>query len=122
MCRTGSMKSSASRTVWLCCATAKLVGAKAVKDTTPSELVNMIVGREVKDLYVRAKLNRGRETLRVSNLAADGAGPVSFTAYEGEVLGLVGLRGAGHEQVARALFGAEAFHWRRAACMASRST
>lgn len=85
----------------------QLVGAKSVRDTTPMELVNMIVGREVKDLYIRAKLNRGRETLRVSNLAAEGAGPVSFTAYEGEVLGLVGLRGAGHEQVARALFGAE---------------
>lgn len=85
----------------------RLVGAKPVKDTTPTELVNMIVGREVKDLYVRAKLKRGRETLRVSNLTAQGAGPVSFSAYEGEVLGLVGLRGAGHEQVARALFGAE---------------
>jgi ribose transport system ATP-binding protein len=85
----------------------QLVGAKPVKDTTPTELVNMIVGREVKDLYVRAKLNRGRETLRVSNLRAEGVGPVSFTAFEGEVLGLVGLRGAGHEQVARALFGAE---------------
>lgn len=84
-----------------------LVGAKAVKDTTPTALVNMIVGREVKDLYLRAKLNRGRETLRVSNFVAEGAGPVSFAAYEGEVLGLVGLRGAGHEQVARALFGAE---------------
>ena len=84
-----------------------LVGAKAVRDTTSSELVNMIVGREVKDLYIRAKLNRGRETLRVSNLVTDPAGPVSFTAHEGEVLGLVGLRGAGHEFVARALFGAE---------------
>ena len=84
-----------------------LVGAKPVMDTTPSELVNMIVGREVKDLYVRAKLNRGRETLSVSRLVTDTAGPVSFSAYEGEVLGLVGLRGAGHESVARALFGAE---------------
>ncbi len=83
-----------------------LVGAKPVKETTPAELVNMIVGREVKDLYVRATLNRGRETLRVEHLAADGAGPVSFSAYDGEVLGLVGLRGAGQEAVARALFGA----------------
>ena len=33
---------------------------------------------------------------------------VTFSAYEGEVLGLVGLRGAGQEAVARALFGAEA--------------
>ncbi len=85
----------------------KLVGAKAVKDTTPTELVNLIVGREVKDLYVRAKLARGRETLRVSSLATESAGPVTFSAFEGEVLGLVGLRGAGQEAVARALFGAE---------------
>ena len=86
----------------------RLVGAKTVSETSPSELVNMIVGREVKDLYVRAKLNRGRETLRVTELSTGSAGPVSFTANEGEVLGLVGLRGAGHESVARALFGAEA--------------
>ncbi len=83
-----------------------LVGAKAVRDTTPTELVNMIVGREVKDLYVRAQLNRGRETLRVTGLSTEAAGPVTFSAYEGEVLGLVGLRGAGQEAVARALFGA----------------
>ncbi len=85
----------------------KLVGAKTVKDTTPSELVNMIVGREVKDLYVRAVLKSGKETLRVSNLTTFGARPVSFSAHEGEVLGLVGLRGAGQEAIGRALFGAQ---------------
>jgi ribose transport system ATP-binding protein len=84
-----------------------LVGAKAVKETSPADLVSMIVGREVKDLYVRARLNRGRETLRVTKLETESAGPVSFSVYEGEVLGLVGLRGAGQEAVARALFGAE---------------
>ena len=85
----------------------KLVGAKAVKDTTPSELVNMIVGREVKDLYVRSAMKRGTETLRVENLATFGAGPISFSAHQGEVLGLVGLRGAGQEAIGRALFGAQ---------------
>jgi ribose transport system ATP-binding protein len=82
-----------------------LVGAKAVGDTTPTELVNMIVGREVKDLYIRAKVSKGRETLKVKHLKTSNAGPVSFTAYKGEVLGLVGLRGAGHESIGRALFG-----------------
>jgi ribose transport system ATP-binding protein len=85
----------------------KLVGVQAVKETTPSELVSMIVGREVKDLYVRADLKRGKETLRVNSLETFGAGPVSFAAHEGEVLGLVGLRGAGQEAVGRALFGAQ---------------
>lgn len=85
----------------------QLVGLREVKTTTPKELVNLIVGREVKDLYVRAKRAAGQETLRVSNLICEGAGPVSFAARDGEVLGLVGLRGAGQEAVGRALFGAE---------------
>ena len=84
-----------------------LVGASVVKDTTPAELVNMIVGREVKDLYVRAPLHRGPETLHVSNFSTFGAGPVNFSAHQGEVLGLVGLRGAGQEAIGRALFGAQ---------------
>ncbi len=86
----------------------RLVGVQAVKATTPMELVSMIVGREVKDLYVRATLKRGKETLSVTNIETFGAGPISFAAHEGEVLGLVGLRGAGQEAVGRALFGAQA--------------
>ncbi len=86
----------------------KVVGVQEVKATTPAELVSMIVGREVKDLYVRAKQKRGAETLRVAHLETFGAGPISFTAHKGEVLGLVGLRGAGQEAVGRALFGAQA--------------
>ncbi len=85
----------------------KLVGVQEVAKTTPAALVNMIVGREVKDLYLRSALKRGVETLKVSNLKTFGAGPISFNAHKGEVLGLVGLRGAGQEAVGRALFGAE---------------
>jgi ribose transport system ATP-binding protein len=86
----------------------QLVGTRNVKETTPSELVNLIVGREVKDLYVRAKRTDGAETLKVTNFETFGAGPVNFAAREGEVLGLVGLRGAGQEAIGRALFGAQA--------------
>jgi ribose transport system ATP-binding protein len=85
----------------------QLVGARNVKETSPAELVNLIVGREVKDLYVRAKRTEGHETLNVVNFETFGAGPVDFSAREGEVLGLVGLRGAGQEAVGRALFGAQ---------------
>jgi ribose transport system ATP-binding protein len=85
----------------------KLVGTRTVKETSPTDLVNLIVGREVKDLYVRADRKQGAETLQVSDLTTFGAGPVSFSAREGEVLGLVGLRGAGQEAIGRALFGAQ---------------
>ena len=85
----------------------QLVGERKVSETTPTELVNLIVGREVKDLYVRAKRTNGHETLKVTNFETFGAGPVNFSAREGEVLGLVGLRGAGQEAIGRALFGAQ---------------
>jgi ribose transport system ATP-binding protein len=85
----------------------QLVGERKVSETTPTELVNLIVGREVKDLYVRAKRTNGHETLKVIDFETFGAGPVNFSAREGEVLGLVGLRGAGQEAIGRALFGAQ---------------
>jgi ribose transport system ATP-binding protein len=85
----------------------QLAGVRIVKETTPTELVNLIVGREVKDLYVRAKRSQGAETLKVTNFETFGAGPVNFSATKGEVLGLVGLRGAGQEAIGRALFGAQ---------------
>jgi ribose transport system ATP-binding protein len=85
----------------------QLAGVRIVKETTPTELVNLIVGREVKDLYVRAKRSQGAETLKVASFETFGAGPVNFSAAKGEVLGLVGLRGAGQEAIGRALFGAQ---------------
>ena len=87
----------------------KLVGAKAIAQTNPSELVEMIVGRPASDLFHKADTKAGASRLMVRNLVTHGAGPVSFELREGELLGLVGLRGAGQEQVGRALFGAEAF-------------
>jgi ribose transport system ATP-binding protein len=43
--------------------------------------------------------------LSVSELVSGDVGPVSFDLGEGEVLGLVGLRGAGHRTIGRAIFG-----------------
>jgi ribose transport system ATP-binding protein len=71
--------------------------------------VNLIVGRAVTQLYHRAERKGGSLSLTVSGLIGPGVGPVSFTARAGEVLGLVGLRGAGQETVGRCLFGAETF-------------
>ena len=45
--------------------------------------------------------------LEVAGLCTATAGPVDLTLRRGELVGLVGLRGAGHEDVGRSLFGAE---------------
>jgi len=87
----------------------RLVGQQAVAETTPDQLVQMIVGRPAAQLFKKAELKAGRTVLEVRDLVCEGAGPVSFEVRQGELLGLIGLRGAGQENVGRALFGAEPF-------------
>jgi ribose transport system ATP-binding protein len=43
--------------------------------------------------------------LQAKGLAVEGAGPVDIAVAKSEIVGLVGLRGAGHERIGRALFG-----------------
>jgi ribose transport system ATP-binding protein len=45
--------------------------------------------------------------LQLDGAASGNAGPLSLSVRRGEVLGLVGLRGAGHEAISRAIFGRE---------------
>ncbi len=81
-----------------------LVGMRDIAHTTPEELVSLIVGRKARDI-VRPGLSAGKKKLSVANLVCGSIGPVSFDVNQGEVVGLVGLRGAGHEEVGRCLFG-----------------
>jgi ribose transport system ATP-binding protein len=75
------------------------------RDTTADDLVRMIVGRSMGDAFVKPAAASQRVALTVQGLAVQGVGPVSFSVAEGETLGLVGLRGAGHHTIGRAIFG-----------------
>ena len=85
----------------------QLVGQKPVSDTTSDELIRMIVGRKADQLFVKADRSLGPAIVSIKDLSCRGAGPVSFDIRQGELLGLVGLRGAGQELIGRALFGCE---------------
>jgi ribose transport system ATP-binding protein len=82
-----------------------LVGVRATRETEPAELVGLIVGRPPESVFVRPERVPGRPLLRCEGLAAEGVGPLDFEIEAGEIVGLVGLRGAGHELVGRVLFG-----------------
>src|SRR5262249_21250836 len=69
------------------------------------EVIRLIVGREHSQVFKRAEAVLGAERLRLKNLLTDDVGPVSCAFHRGEVVGLVGLRGAGQEAVGAALFG-----------------
>jgi ribose transport system ATP-binding protein len=81
-----------------------VVADRPVADLSHGELVDLIVGAATRDTVFDPPREQVR--LRVDGLASAGVGPVSFDVHEGEVLALCGLRGAGQEQVGRAISGA----------------
>ncbi|MCF3641797.1 sugar ABC transporter ATP-binding protein [Rhizobium sp. TRM95111] len=87
----------------------KLVGQRPVVETRPDDLIEMIVGRPADQLFVKAACTPGPAVLSARNLTSGAIGPVSFDVRRNELLGLVGLRGAGQELIGRALFGCEPF-------------
>lgn len=86
----------------------QVVGVRAIDHTSPEELVNMIVGRATREVQKPTEA-LGEKMLSVQELYVGNAGPVDFEMHRNEIVGLVGLRGAGHENVSRALFGVERF-------------
>ncbi|HEU5434672.1 MAG TPA: ATP-binding cassette domain-containing protein, partial [Thermomicrobiales bacterium] len=77
-----------------------------VADTNPTQLIRHIVGRDLADMFGSAASPGAASLLEVSALRVNGVGPIDVRLRAGEILGLVGLRGAGQDAVARALFGA----------------
>jgi ribose transport system ATP-binding protein len=81
------------------------VGVARVDEIPPAGLIALIVGRRLSELFPTPPARSSSPVLEVIELRARTVGPVSFTLHMGEILGLVGLRGAGHDSVGRAIFG-----------------
>ena len=73
---------------------------------TEQDVIGAMVGREVKNLFVKEQVEIGPVALEVRNLSTkDFLKDVSFSVRSGEILGFAGLVGAGRSEVMRALFG-----------------
>jgi ABC-type sugar transport system ATPase subunit len=84
----------------------KKVATKDVAAATREEIVQMMVGRSVKEFYKRRQREIGKTRYTVKNLSRWGFfHGVDFEARRGEILGICGLSGAGRSELARVLVG-----------------
>lgn len=88
-----------------------VVGSGAVADATPAEVVRLIVGQEPERLRAsRRPAEGGTPALELRDVAGERVGPVSLDVAKGEVVGLVGLAGAGMVQLGRGVAGVLPVH------------
>jgi len=78
------------------------------KDTSLKEIIAYMVGREIKEKFPRVESEKGRKLLEIKNLNAGNlVRDISFDLYQGEIVGIAGLMGAGRTETTRAIFGAD---------------
>ncbi|MEK7706996.1 MAG: sugar ABC transporter ATP-binding protein [Verrucomicrobiota bacterium] len=86
------------------------VGTQAAAELNQSELIRLMVGRDLQAHYPRPPRKPGGVALTVRNLRNAQVRDVSFELRYGEILGFAGLVGAGRTELARALFGIDPLH------------
>ena len=84
----------------------RYVATRLTKETNRKELINLMVGRELKESYPARANPPGEIALEVKNLSGNGDKDISFSVRKGEILGISGLVGAGRTELAMLLFGA----------------
>ncbi|MFO1092928.1 MAG: sugar ABC transporter ATP-binding protein [Planctomycetaceae bacterium] len=90
----------------------QLVDTRKISAITTDELIRLMVGRTAADLVSRDQHPpaHGEIVLRVDGLTRAGAfQDISFTVRAGEIVGLAGLVGAGRSEIARSVFGIDAY-------------
>ena len=80
------------------------VDTQPIENVSKDILISMMVGREMSDIYNIRHFKLGKELLRVEHFSDDdNFRDINFQVHEGEIVGFVGLVGAGRREVMRDL-------------------
>ena len=83
-----------------------VVGTRKVATVAPEEVVSLMVGRDVEELYPRSPHPRGEKLLEIRDLSgSDKPRHLDLDVFRGEVVGIAGLVGSGRTEFLRSLFG-----------------
>ncbi len=84
-----------------------LVGSLGREEMTEQKIINMMVGRELNEIFAKRPAKIGDVVLEGKNLSVGYVKDVSFNVRSGEILGFYGLVGAGRSEVMRLVFGVD---------------
>lgn len=86
-----------------------VVKTLSMRETNARELINLMVGRELSDVFPKREVEKGDVVLELRHLgcSTNGIKNISLSVRAGEIVGLAGLVGAGRTQLAQTLFGLE---------------
>lgn len=82
------------------------IWTKEISETSVDETVSSMVGRKIDNIYPAKGKKGNKVLLKVKGLTRHGVySNISFDLYDGEILGIAGLIGAGRSEIARGICG-----------------
>lgn len=89
----------------------RYVDTRAVSTVTMDDLVRLMIGRELADVYPKRNVQPGQVLLEVKNIGREGVlRDISFQLRAGEIVGFAGITGSGRTELARIIFGADPYN------------
>jgi ribose transport system ATP-binding protein len=86
----------------------RYVATRKVSEVTMDDLVKLMIGRDLKDVYPKRTVEPGEVLLEVNNVSQPKLlRDISFQLHAGEIVGFAGIVGSGRTELARAIFGAD---------------
>ena len=90
----------------------KFIGTEKTNEISRNELIKMMVGRKIDEMYPKFNVISNKEIFRVENLEVENfVQNVSFNVKRGEIFGIAGLVGSGKLEIALGIYGYLRSRW-----------